>query len=225
MDQETFSAIAAAKDAAFWAGASAIAAYIGLFLTGSGMVFLWFQLKLNREAVELARRSATSAEAAVRASLADSRPWIMLGVEEGASAHFRLRPTPAVSVMLTATAKNVGKSPALAMRTHVMPLYTGSDGEIRAALEGFASATMRATSTLFPDEERRFTTGRWVEIDEVPARAPIAQAILAVEYRSAASNEVHWTTAYVCEFPGADVLPGPREVKIYQVFNAALQPS
>lgn len=80
-----FEAMWAARDAAYWAGSAAAAAWViglgGLAINCVGLLFIRDQLKANRDALEATKESADAAKRSTDIALTGMRPWVKIEVQ------------------------------------------------------------------------------------------------------------------------------------------------
>lgn len=112
MEPYAWAAYVAQRDAAYWAGVSAITATIGLLITVAlnvgGLFFLWRQLKANEQAVKDAAAAAAAAQSSAQTAMLTARPWLELEV----TASKITRHETHQAVWMEFVIRNIGATPA-----------------------------------------------------------------------------------------------------------------
>jgi len=210
---------------AFWTASTAYAAWCALALNTFGLIVLVRQLRLTEIAADAARLSADAASAGTKIALAQSRPWITVDVADQAVVVIG-KDRDRLMMSIKATIRNVGKTPALLVIWHMIPVLKTDDESLARALAEFGARDEGTATTLFPEEERAFTGGRWIAVGPKD-HIGMPHALCAVEYRSTVGGERHWTQVLVAEFPFSLEPPeaGRRDIGVVTMVQSCLQPT
>lgn len=125
---------------------SAVASVTAIFVGAATLIFLWFQLRANREAIKAATASASAAAEAARIAAADVRPWLRVKPSEFADIETRLGRT---WVRFDLTIENIGRTPALAFSCASQLFAFNNEDGIR---EFLSCADTNFAQTLFPGD-------------------------------------------------------------------------
>lgn len=188
----------AAKEAAYWAASSALAAWLfgalAIIVNAVGLYFVWRQLKGNREALSAASVSATAAADAAKVAFMASRPWIKFQVHRAYLYLDADRPDQ-VGCQIDYQYENIGQTPAVQVGVVYKPVPQSRTTDYRKEFAELLVQEPQDMQAVFPGEvvqlgpSRRFP---FAPVDE--ERWGISFAVVAaVKYRAHASGEIYWT--------------------------------
>lgn len=147
MDLIALDGLRAAQAAAGHAWASAVAGWVAIAVNAVGLVFIWAQLRSNREAVRAAAKGADAAAVAARIALMSERPWIQHFIDQNLKIEVR---DGALEIDLKWRWTNVGNTPAVRV-VHLFKLVRDDDVSLYDACE-MASLLASPAPILFPNQ-------------------------------------------------------------------------
>jgi hypothetical protein len=198
MDQSAFSEVGAAWNAAYWAGAAALAAWIlGLLTLGlnaGGLFLIWRQLRTGAESLE------HSAEA-TRMAIMANRPW--LSIDLGWIQTLSGSPDQSAKIVTLVRIRNRGASPAIDVAMSLRRIPSVGELDILVGLNTPPNTTS-VLRPVFPGDEIRNQL-----VSEGQPGLPDfnlligSTYLLLVTYRMAGSTEVFRTPkVFFCRGPG-----------------------
>ena len=195
---DSYGALEAARDSAYWAAAAALAAWliglITLLVNGGGILLLWRQLKISEEA-------ALAARDAVRIAASETRPWLTLSLDDTRGGVRASSPT--LRAYGKVAVSNVGKTPALAVGVKYRVLIEPTNAEIAESFAALRLDMEGRTKVIFPDQTVRLSYWSGCEIpsDDLGTRRQCKLAAL-VTYSSGAME--HETPVLFEVWPAED---------------------
>lgn len=194
----------------FWTAATAIATWLGLILSTLGILIVWRQLRLNRQAMEDASLSAQSAAEATRISQLSSRPWVSFALDT-AYIHLNSHQPNQIGCQLNYRAKNIGKTPALRCGLVYRPYKLDRATSRANILKELIDAGPALTRTLFPEEGIGEGISTQFQFDDNAATSPFGLGLVAaMMYQIPGSNEWHYTPIFAGLQPHSPI-PGTVE--------------
>lgn len=186
MDSIAFDALMAQRDAAYWAGAAAVATWVALValpINGVGIYLVWRQLRINETALKDATRSADAAVIAAETAALTTRPWVSLDVKKTCSI---VETGKRLRVCLDVTIKNIGKTPAVGIWVVQRASIRGGGSTTVEKLKKEHLEWEQAGRTLFPDDvEQSF---RYVDLPETRREPKEWDLAISVFYYVPGSN-------------------------------------
>jgi hypothetical protein len=187
-----YDTLKAAQDAAYWAGTSALAAWLigalTLALNGVAAFFLWHQLRASRQALSAATEAANAATAGIR-------PWIQLFIADTG----KLSVQHGICLFgCDVSFKNVGKTPAPDCQLHIVavqpesPEATSSDDLLAAYNKTMEEGSFIGT-TLFPDESKSASGPYKLEVLAHSRQPSLIMLVFNVTYRVPGEKRWHST--------------------------------
>ncbi|MBB5770152.1 hypothetical protein HNP47_000121 [Brevundimonas vesicularis] len=147
MDQIAVDTLRATQAAAGHAQASAWAAWLAIAVNAIGLIFIYLQLRSNRDAVKAAAKGADAAAVAARMSLISERAWI----EHHLDSMTVLLQDGVLEFTFRWNWRNIGKTPALRVLTRVHHVI---DERTNLSDAAQLSESLRAdASALFPGNQ------------------------------------------------------------------------
>ncbi|MFN7106828.1 MAG: hypothetical protein ACK4MY_01270 [Brevundimonas sp.] len=198
-----FDALLAQRDAAYWAGVAAIAAWVGVVTSSIALGLVWQQLRANAAALKASTKSADAAANAARIAFQQSRPWIKLSLTSRNSsvyftpAHDGIYQNPQISIPIRY--ENVGQTPALGhlvITRGVRDPHLNNGAELRAVWKEILATDWHPQEAVFPGDGQDVGYGTSLPW---PADLPSASfAVLVVAlYKNAIDEPWHGTPLIV----------------------------
>ncbi|MBD3819395.1 MAG: hypothetical protein IE912_10940 [Brevundimonas diminuta] len=199
-----------------------VAAWAAIVLNGVGLWFIFRQLGLTQKAAESAQAGAIAARAATEIALAETRPWLKVELQDGATAKIG-RNRDWLGANIRVFVENIGRTPATHVRFHWV-LLTDTDDEILARLISDLPSNALQGSVIFPGETTGFGGTQRIAL---PIDAPAnVQAFIMVAYSSPGGGQ-HVTPVLAVEIPWTleEFNEGERPVELCVEVRSCLQPT